>query len=401
MKAFIASSFFAFFLWSNLAFAQYPSTNTLIADVKASNPKGFVMVTPTGNWTMFHDKVSKSNNPDACQHVVKISGGKNADGTYWSYKGLAIYNMVVSKMVFDRVFLYESETRLNGINFPENSFFLNTFKEKMNARDQKLMRGNPRLLDATNFYSYELKTDPRATGNSEHIFVFAIITVVFDSYPGGGTKLQKRESEIQLKFEKKENDFVFLSGTRSQGGKEILAETDFGSKDILKTIPTFETSGKSLEEMTSQKPSYPLPLGSNGEGYPKDQEILSMMEGTFLTKEDNFKVLFGEKGMNIITDVKFKVKDDEKAETTELNHLKKAFYCDYVFFNEKEEEKKLIQYTGRRVLEIQLEKDSEVWVIVGAKFLTETEYIKKTSLNWSSLINTVRANSYAKRVFGK
>ena len=401
MKALIASSFFVFFLWSKLVFAQYPSESTLIADVKANNPKAFVTVTPTGNWTMFHDKVPKSKDPDACEHVVKISGSKNADGSYWSYKGLAIYNKVGSKMVFDRVFLYESETQLNGINLPENSFFLNTFKEKVNARDQKLMQRNPLLLKATNFYSYELKAEPKATGNSEHIFVFATITVIFDSYPGWGNNLQKRESEIQLKFEKKENDFVFLGGVPLQGGKEILAETDFGSKDILKSIPTFETSGKSLEEMTSQMPSYSAPSGINGDVYPKDQEILPIIERTFLTKEDNFKILFGEKGMNSITDVKFKVKNDEKAETTGLNHFKKAFYCEYVFFNEKEDEKKLTEYIGQRVLEIQFKKDSEEWLIVGAKFLTETKYLKTTSLNWSSSINTVRSNTYAKRVFGK
>jgi hypothetical protein len=350
---------------------------------------------------MFHDKVAKSREPDACEHVVEISGSKQADGTYWSYKGLAIYNKVGSKMVFDRMFLYESETHLNGLKLPENSFFLNTFKEKMNARDPKLMQRNPFLLDATNFYSYEVKTDPKATGNSEHIYVFAVITLVFDSYSGSGTKLKKREAEIQLQFEKKGNDLVFLVGSSLQVEKELLAETDFGSQDILKRIPTFETSGKSLEEMTSQMPSYHAPVGSNGEGYPKDQEILPIMEATFLTKENNFKVLFGEKGMNTITDVKFKVKSDEKAEATDLNHFKKNFYCDFVFFNENEKEKKLIEYIGQRVLEIQFEKKAEKWVIVGAKFLTETKYLKQTSLNWSSSINTVRSNTYAKRVFGK
>jgi hypothetical protein len=382
------------------AFAQYPSTSTLIADVKKKDPNAFVTVTPVGSWKMTHDKVPEWKDPDACEHVVEIAGSKKPDGTWWTYKAFVIYNKVGDKMVFDRVFLIEDETSLNGVNMPESSFFLNTFIDKMNVRDESFLRGNSFLKDATNFYSYELKGKPRATGTSEQIVAYATITVVFDSYAGGGFKMQKRSRDVQLKFEKKGNDFVYLFGMHSQANDILLSETDFGSKAILETIPTFENSKKTLAEMTTQTPKYPEPMGSNGAGFPKDDELIALLEKTFLTKADNFKILFGERGKDMIIDVTFKVKDGEKAVSTDPSKMSKVYICNYIFFNEKEAEKKLTEITGSRELEINFLKEDVDWRINGAKFLTETEYIKQTSLNWSSYINTMRAKTYGKRVFG-
>lgn len=389
---------FLFFLMPH-AFAQYPSTSALIADVKKKDPNAFVTVTPVGSWKMTHDKVPDWKDPDACQHVVEIAGSKKPDGTWWTYKAFVIYNKVGDKMVFDRVFLVEDETSLNGVNMPEPSFFLNTFIDKMNKRDEGFLRGNSFLQDATNFYSYELKGKPRATGTSDQIIAYATITVVFDSHAGGGNKMQKRSKDVQLKFEKKGDEFVFLFGMRSQSNDLLLSEIDFGSKAILETIPTFEKSGKTLAEMTSQTPVYPEPLGSNGSGFPKDPELIELLENTFLTKEDNFKILFGERGKDMIIDVKFKVKEGEKAVVSDASNMSKVYMCDYMFFNEKEAEKKLTEITGRRELQINFVKDESRWNISSAKFLTETEYVKQTSLNWSSYINTMRAKTYGKRVF--
>lgn len=396
MRSLLSIALLSVLFISHNVFAQYPSTSTLIADVKKKNPSEFVTVTPTGNWKMTHDKVPEYKAPDACEHPVDIIGKKKADGTYWTYHAIAIYNKVGGSMVFDRLFIVEDETRLNGINMPDKAFFMNTFKEKMNARDEKFMSGNFNLRKATNFYSYEVKGEPRATGNKEAIYVFATISVEYD-VPSSNTKLSRRRSDVQLKYEKKGNDLVFLFSMRAPGDGEFLGERDFGDRDILRSIPNYESSTKTLEEFTSQNPDYPMAKGSNGEGYPMDDEIIKMAEETFLTKEDNFKVLFGEKGMNMITLVEFKEMDGSQPTMVDATHMNKAFYCDYTFFNAKDEEKKLTEYIGRRQLELQFEKDDKGWGIVGAKFLTETEYIKQTSLNYSSYINTVKAKTYAKK----
>ena len=330
MKPLLTITLFILFI-GQYALAQYPSDSKLIADVKASDPKAFVNVTPTGNWKMIHDKVPEYKEPDACERVVTITGSKKADGTYWSYKAFVIYNKVGGNMVFDRVFLVEDETRLNGINLPDDAFFMNVFKEKMNARDPMFMKANNAMREATNFYSYALKGQPRATGNSEGIFVYALVTVEYD-IATSNTKLSRKRSDVQMKFEKQGSDFVFKFGMRTQGD-EFISEMDFGSKEILNSIPTFGNSTKSLEEFTSQKPVYPMAKGSNGEGYPMDDEIIKMAEETFLTKEDNFKVLFGEKGMNMITQVEFKEMDGSSPTTVDATHMNKAFLCDYTFFN--------------------------------------------------------------------
>lgn len=396
MKPLLTTFIFALLFITPYVYAQYPSDNTLIADVKAKNSAEFVTVTPTGSWKMTHDKVPEWQDPDACERVVNITGKKKADGTFWTYKAFAIYNKVGGKMTFDRLFIVEDETRLNGINLPDDSYFLNVFIEKMNARDKNFLMGNYNLRMATNFYSYALKGTPRATGTSENIYVFAIVSVEMDM-PTSNTKLTRKVTDISLKFQKQGNDFVFLFGIRATNDDHFISEMDFGSQAILNSIPTFEGSTKTIQEFTSQHPNYPKAKGSNGVGFPTDAEILKTAQSTFLEKEDNFKILFGEKGMNMITLVEFKAMEGSEATSTDATHMSKTVNCDYTFFNAKDDEKSLMEYIGRRQLELQMENREGAWVISGAKFLTETEYIKQTSLSYNNYINTVKANTYAKK----
>ena len=105
----------------------------------------------------------------------------------------------------------------------------------MNARDVNFFKGNYSLSQATNFYSYKLKEEPRATGNADAIYVFATITVEYDS-PSSNTKLARKRSDVKMKYEKVGNDFVYLFSMRSQSDGEFISEMDFGSKESRTSI---------------------------------------------------------------------------------------------------------------------------------------------------------------------
>ena len=379
---------------TNTVFAQYPSTTQMISDVKKSDPNAFVTVKTVGQWTMFHDKAPEWNDPDACKILVSISGSKKPDGTWWSYKGFAIYNKVGGKMVFDRVFL-AYETTLEGIDLPNNEYFMNDFIAKMNERDPLITKGFLGLLDATNFYSYELVADPRATGTSNQIIVYATIKVVFDVV-ASNTKLEKRSSNVSMKYEMQGKDLKFLFAMRTQE-MEFLDQTDFGDKAIVDGIPTFESSGKTIQEMTSQNPNYPRAKGSNGDGLPMDEELIELAKETFLTKADNFKLLFSEKGLGMITEVEFKTIDGRSAVVIDETHFDKALVCDYTFFNADDDAKKLTEYVSRFEISFSYEKDGENWSITNLKILTDREVIKNISLNYNSYINTVRSKTFGKK----
>ena len=379
-------------------FAQYPSTTTLIADVKAQNPTEFQTVTPTGNWAMTHDKVPDWQKPDACEHQVSIVGKKKPDGTWWTYGGIAIYNSAGGKMVFNRLFIIEDETSLNGVTIPDNSELISIFKQKLEERDPFLLKMNPSIAGATNFYGFELKGKPKVTGNKEEILLIYTVDITHDSYHGSGTKLSKRTSPVRVKLKKEGSDFVFSSLSKA-GDYKLVEEQDFGSKAILESIPTYKNSSKSLAEFTNDNPSYPQVSGSNGEGYINDQELIPLIESTFLTKAENFAILFGEKGATMITEVKFKTIDGISAVTNGDSQMSKIVLLEYVFFNEKAAEQKFFVHTGQRQIEIQLKKDNLGWLISGAKFITEVEYVKQETIAWSYR-NGTKDKAFAKRVFG-
>ncbi len=375
--------------------AQYPSDAQMIADVKSKDPKAFITVKPVGQWKMFHDNIPEWKPENACEKLVEITGSKKADGTWWSYKGFAIYKKVGANMVFDRVFLDENETRLNGINLPDNTYFEKDFINRMNARDPLLIKGNTSLLDATNFYSYKLVANPRATGTSEQVVVFATFVVVYDA-KASNTSLQKQSRKITLKYNMNGKELQFQFGMRAQG-EEFFEKIDFGDKTILESIPKFENSGKTIQEMTNLTPNYPKPKGSNGASYPNDNELIKIAENTFLTKADNFKMLFGEKGLKIIMEVTFKTIDGRNAESTNDEQFSKDFYCDFKYFDADDAAKKLTECIGQREMKFFYKKDGGSYVISNAKVLTETKSLKKESLNYSNYINTVRSKTYASK----
>ena len=124
MRSLLLLSFLSF---SGLAHAQYPSQSTLLADVKKQSPDEFVTITPEGSWSMFHDKVPDWQAPDACRHQVNIVGKKKADGSFWTYSGLAIYAKAGNSFVFNRLFLIEDATKLNGLAIPDRDYFKELF----------------------------------------------------------------------------------------------------------------------------------------------------------------------------------------------------------------------------------------------------------------------------------
>jgi hypothetical protein len=233
------------FLLLNFCFSQFPSKEQLINDVKTKGGKVFETVTPVGEWGMFHDKVPKNKPPDACAHEVDIKGPEKADGSYWTYKGKAIYNKVRNKFEFDRVFLYENKTRLNGLKIPGNDYFLNLLINKIDEKDPLFVKMNFKIYNATAIYSMEMNEPPKISGNSES--QYAEYTVNFEIDLQNGSSLNKIKLPVKVKSVKKDNDFVILSARNENDGKVIETKNLNAQEEVNKLIK-FKDTNKKLKE---------------------------------------------------------------------------------------------------------------------------------------------------------
>jgi len=378
------------------AVAQYPTISRLSSDVKSQSPNEFVTITPVGSWKMIHDKVPDWQQPDACQHQVDIIGKKNADGSYWTYAGLAIYSKVGNGFQFDRLFLFEDETTLNGINLPDNSYFMDAFKQKLEAKDAMLMTMNYELKNATAFYEFQINKKPRVSGTGDQLFVLYTVDVTLDLI--NGYRLEKKVVPIEVKANRRGNDFVFERAMKKNDG-QLVSSKDLGSSDAADKLEKYGFSDRSLSQMIQSSQSYAQAEGSNGEGLPLDSEFIVNLENTFLTKEDNFAILFGPRGASMITDVTFTVKEGSKAQT-KSDGLTKVFIVDYIFNNENVNESSFRRITGRRELMVDFVKENAQWYVDKSTYLTEAEYIKDESIAWTYR-NSYKEQTFEKRVFRK
>jgi hypothetical protein len=233
------------FIICSWGLSQYPTKEQLINDVKTKGGKAFETITPVGDWGMFHDKVPKNKPADACAHEVDIKGPSKADGSYWTYKGKAIYHKVGNKFEFDRVFLYENDTRLNGLKIPGNDYFLNLLVNKIDEKDAIFVKMNFKIYNATAIYSMEMNETPKISGNSESQFAEYIVNFVLDL--PNGNNVNKIILPVKVKAIKKENDFVILSARNENDGK-VIETKNLKSPEEQKNLIRFKDSNKKLKE---------------------------------------------------------------------------------------------------------------------------------------------------------
>jgi len=245
-----APLFFMLSLISLVCFSQYPATNTMINDVKAQNTVEFVTITPIGSWSMFHDKVPNWQQPDACRHEVNIIGKKNVDGSFWTYKALAIYHKVGSGFTFNRLFIIEDATKLNGLNLPDNNYFLKIFMDKLENRDNMFMATNYEMKNATAFYSFEIKETPVVSGTGSSQFVEFVVEVCLDL--PNGIQIEKKIVPIKVRAKKIGEEFVFQHALKKNDGK-VIEMKEFETSDDVNKLQKYGSSDKTLNDFLIKK----------------------------------------------------------------------------------------------------------------------------------------------------
>ncbi len=374
MRPLLLLSFLSF---STLAHAQYPSQSTLLADVKKQSPDEFVTITPEGSWGMFHDKVPDWQAPDACRHQVNIVGKKNADGSFWTYSGLAIYAKAGNSFVFNRLFLIEDATKLNGLAIPDNAYFKKLFLDKLEAKDDMLLTMNYELKNATGFYGFEMKAAPKITGNGSNLMALYVVEVTLDL--PNGTRLEQKKVPIEVRATKSSNGFAFTHALKKSDGA-ILSTKEMGNSDAIDQLPRYGFDEGTLAAFTRTGQSYATPAGSNGEGMPNDQSLVALMEKTFLANAENFSILFGPKGASLITSVGFTKKETRQASADQLTAV---FTVEYVFFNENAQEQSFKVITAQRDLQTSFVLENGTWYVDQSTYLNEPSYTKTEGIAWS------------------
>jgi len=145
-----------------------------------------------------------------------------------------------------------------------------------------------------------------------------------------------------------------------------------GSSDAGDNLEKYGFSDRRLAEMMQTSQAYAQAEGSNGEGFPVDADLIERLEQAFLTREDNFSILFGPRGASMITDVSFKEKEGARAETS-TNGLSKVFLVEYIFLNENVNESTFRRITGRRELKVDFVRENGQWYVDKTNYLTEAE----------------------------
>lgn len=384
------SLFTAVLLFSSmLANAQFPSTGTLISDVKKQSPAEFETISLEGTWNLFHDKAPTWQAPDACRQQVNIVGKKKADGSFWTYSALAIYTKAGTSYVFNRLFMIEDATRLNGASIPDNAYFKQLFLAQLEAKDPMLLTMNYELKNATGFYSMELKGVPKITGNGADFLALYTVEVTLDL--PNGSRLDRKVVPIEVRAAKVGKEFIFKHALKKSDG--VLQESkEMGSPDVVDQLPKFGFDDGSLSAFTRTNQSYATAAGSNGAGFPSDAELVKLMEKTFLGGNDNFSILFGPNGASLITAVQFIKKETKSANGSQMKAL---FTVEYEFFNEKIQEQSFKVITAQRDLETQFVLENGTWYVDQSSYLNEAVYTKTDSIAWQY------RNSYKEKTLDK
>jgi len=369
--------------------AQYPSTSTLVADVKKQSPAEFVTVSLVGSWNMFHDKAPSWQAPDAARQQVDIIGKKNADGSYWTYSALAIYTKVGSGFSFNRLFLLEDATQLNGIKLPDNDYFKSIFIKKLESKDPMLLNMNYELKNATAFYSFEIKKNPKISGSGTDLFALFTVEVCLDL--PNGMRLEKKVVPIEIKATKNGSDFIFKHAMKKSDGS-LIEFKEMGSSEAIEKLPKFGFSNSTLQSFTKTSQSYAVAEGSNGAGFPNDKEIVENMENTFFKNNENFSILFGPKGSSLISSVRFIKKDLTSVSSDKFDVV---FLVEYMFHNENSQEKTFKMITAQRELKTSFVKENGKWYVDASSYLNEAKYIKTEGIAWEY------RNSYTEKTFDK
>ena len=114
-----------------------------------------------------------------------------------------------------------------------------------------------------------------------------------------------------------------------------------GALDSVEKVQSLKNLGKinliTPAEVVGLKGSVKLEAVVINKSGDQDEEIIKEAEETFLATADNFKLLFGEKGLNMIMEVEFKTIDGRDAEVKDGTHFDKDIYCLYTFFNADDE----------------------------------------------------------------
>lgn len=244
MRALYTYTLLVLFFLTQSVYAQYPST--LLADVKKQNPKEFITVTPVGNWLMTHDRIPDWQPHNACQHEVSITGAKQPDGTYWTYQALAIYHKAGNTFVFNRLFIIEDATKLNGVNLPDNDFFLNLFLTELKARNPMLMAMNYELKKAVGFYAFDIEKTPKITGSGTKLFAEYVVEVTLDL--PNGLQVEKRKVPIYVKADQKDGRFVFNHARKKNDGP-VLSQKSYQTPDQVEALPQYGNTTTPLEQM--------------------------------------------------------------------------------------------------------------------------------------------------------
>lgn len=368
--------FLVFLAGSMIANAQFPSTSTLLADVKKQNPAEFETISLVGTWNLFHDKAPTWQAPDACRHQVDIVGKKKADGSYWTYSALAIYSKAGSAYSFNRLFLLEDATRLHGIDLPDNAYFKQLFLDKLESKDPMLLTMNYELKNATAFYSFEVKNSPKLTGSGTNLIALYTVEVTLDL--PNGSRLERKTVPIEVKAAKNGKDFSFQHALKKSDGT-LIESKDLGSSETAEQLPKYGFNPGNLAAFTRTEQSYAVPAGSNGEGMPTDTELIQLLEKTFLTSKENFSILFGPNGASIMTAVQFLKKETKNVSSGQLTAV---FTVEYEFFNEKIQEQSFKVITAQRALETQFVLENGTWYVDQSTYLNEAVYTKTEPIAW-------------------
>ena len=233
---------------------EYPSDSQVTTDVKSrlNSKKSWAEIKVFGGWSLFHDKTEKPYPPDGARRPFDARTEKKSDGTNLFIKGVAIYNTVRTSWKFDRIFLFEGETRIEGAPVPSrDKLYQVAYADLKNGGGRSWGTLQPKSV--LHIYSLEVAKDPKFVRQTYDIMHFNV-EIVFDRDRGRGT-VEKRRGVFRLTA-KKQGDDPWVFQTQKRVGSFQKLETREMSEIRLNRLSRLDSTP--LEKMFGDTPR-PLP----------------------------------------------------------------------------------------------------------------------------------------------
>ncbi|HGY90157.1 MAG TPA: hypothetical protein ENK43_03175 [Planctomycetes bacterium] len=274
-----------------------PKPEQVVKDIRANlnSKKTWDSVELYGRWDMDHEKVGRAYPPDTAKHPFRCQTGKDDDGAFMKYAGLAIYRRSgPDSWIFNRLFFFEDATEMvGGKGMSKDALFKIAYDGLRNVKRTRAFK--LRADRITHVDALVIPDDPKFKQvTADRIEFLAQITYDEATRRSGKSGIQKKSGTFLITAVRQNGQWVMRSSRR----KGVLSDLGFTPvpSQTLKNAPSLaDMDLESLYGSNSQEMKAPE--------LPSREALRTAVINHYNAGAKQFEALFGSRKADEVTEV--------------------------------------------------------------------------------------------------